>query len=63
VIGDAVNIASRLEGLTKSLGHSLIISRDVWLELERREHFVALGAHPVKGRSSVDVYGYQEDKR
>jgi adenylate cyclase len=63
VIGDAVNTASRIEGLTKSLGYPLIISRDVWIELERPERFVALGAHPVKGRSSVDVYGYKEDNR
>ncbi len=63
VIGDAVNTASRIEGLTKSLGYPLIISRDVWVELERTERFVALGPHPVKGRSSVDVYGYKEDNR
>jgi len=63
VIGDAVNTASRIEGLTKSLGYPLIISRDVWVQLERPERFVALGAHSVKGRSSVDVYGYQEDNR
>jgi adenylate cyclase len=63
VIGDAVNTASRIEGLTKSLGYPLIISRDVWVELEQSERFVALGAHPVKGRSSVDVYGYKEDNR
>ncbi|HEX7055062.1 MAG TPA: adenylate/guanylate cyclase domain-containing protein [Burkholderiales bacterium] len=58
VIGDAVNTASRIEGLTKKLGHALVISRDVWAELAEREPFAPLGEHPVKGRSSVQVYGY-----
>ena len=58
VIGDAVNTASRIEGLTKALGYPLIISRDVWSELAQREHFSSLGSHTVKGRSSVEVYGY-----
>jgi class 3 adenylate cyclase len=58
VIGDAVNTASRIEGLTKKLGHALVISRDVWAELKERENFTPLGEHPVKGRSSVEVYGY-----
>ena len=59
-IGDAVNTASRIEGLTKQLGHALIISKDVFAELDERENFTPLGEHPVKGRSSVEVYGYTE---
>jgi adenylate cyclase len=58
VIGDAVNTASRIEGLTKKLGHALVISKDVYAELDEREKFTPLGEHPVKGRSSVEVYGY-----
>jgi len=63
VIGDAVNTASRIEGLTKSVGYPLVISRDVWNELEEKELFVPLGAHGVKGRSSVEVYGYRGRSR
>jgi len=63
VIGDAVNTASRIEGLTKKLGHALVISRDAWAELENREEFTPLGEHPVKGRSSVEVYGYTANSR
>jgi class 3 adenylate cyclase/CHASE2 domain-containing sensor protein len=58
VIGDAVNTASRIEGLTKSLGNPLVVSKDVWAELPDQDKFTALGEHPVKGRSSVQVYGY-----
>jgi class 3 adenylate cyclase/CHASE2 domain-containing sensor protein len=58
VIGDAVNTASRIEGLTKKLGCALVISRDVFAELDKRENFTPLGEHAVKGRSSVEVYGY-----
>lgn len=58
VIGDAVNTASRIEGLSKMLRCQLVISRDVWIELADREHFTSLGSHAVKGRSSVEVYAY-----
>jgi adenylate cyclase len=61
VIGDAVNTASRVEGLCKKLGYALVISKDVWGELAERENFTPLGEHAVKGRSSVEVYGYTGD--
>ena len=57
-LGDAVNTASRVEGLRKKVGYALVISKDVWGELAERENFTPLGEHPVKGRSSVEVYGY-----
>lgn len=58
VIGDAVNTASRIEGLTKALGCPLCISRDAWLDLSDRRGFEPLGEQSVKGRSSVEIYGY-----
>jgi adenylate cyclase len=58
VIGDAVNTASRIEGLCKSVGYPLVVSKDVWTELSTQGKFAALGEHAVKGRSSVQVYGY-----
>lgn len=57
-IGDAVNTASRIEGLTKPLGYSLVVSREVWLQLSHQHDYDALGEHEVKGRAPVAVYGY-----
>lgn len=60
VIGDAVNTASRLEGATKELGHSIVISREVQRDLAPavREGCVALGAVKLKGKAhDVEVFG------
>ncbi len=59
-IGDAVNTASRIEGLTKSLGYAFVVSHEVWLQLDDQQDYANLGEHGVKGRSSVAVYGYSE---
>jgi adenylate cyclase len=58
IIGDAVNTASRIEGLCKSVGYPLVVSKDVWAELSEQGKFTPLGEHAVKGRSAVHVYGY-----
>ena len=59
-IGDAVNTASRLDGLSKRLGYGLIISEDAYklLPAETRLEFVDLGEHDVRGKAEqVHVYG------
>lgn len=61
VIGDTVNTASRIEGLTKSLGHSLVISESVLEKVkEEKSHFETtdLGLVLVKGKNQkLHVYG------
>jgi class 3 adenylate cyclase/CHASE2 domain-containing sensor protein len=58
-IGDAVNTASRIEGLTKDAGHPLLVSRAVLDRLPCRDGFVPLGERAVKGRAAVEVYGWR----
>jgi two-component system sensor histidine kinase ChiS len=53
VIADAVNIASRLQDLTKTYNSRIIISRELFNKLENKKEidYRSLGAAPVKGKS------------
>jgi len=64
VIGDSVNLASRMEGLTKTYHSELLISEYVYLEMHRAKipaseklHFRLLDTVAVKGKTKgVKVY-------
>jgi CHASE2 domain-containing sensor protein len=56
-IGDAVNVAARVEGLTKDLGRKIIITETVVTKTGGRFNFDPLGTHNVKGHSPVNVWG------
>jgi adenylate cyclase len=56
-IGDAVNVAARVEGLTKDLGRKIIITEEVVSRIGERFHFDPLGEHKLKGHSPVKVWG------
>jgi two-component system sensor histidine kinase ChiS len=68
VISDAVNLASRLEGLTKTYGAGLIISDRTLLSLENPEQYCTrfLGSVMVKGKrqpvSIFEVYDADSDR-
>lgn len=56
-IGDVVNTASRIEGLTKQAGYPLLVSESVARALPGIA-FDSLGAQPVKGRAPIELFGW-----
>ncbi|HKP60679.1 MAG TPA: adenylate/guanylate cyclase domain-containing protein [Polyangiales bacterium] len=57
VIGDAVNLASRLEGMTKELQCDIVLSEDLYRQVEEHVHAEPLRKIKVKGRDQeVMVY-------
>ena len=57
VMGDGVNVASRIEGLNKQFGTSICISENVYERVADRVAARALGHIPVRGRETeIKVY-------
>jgi adenylate cyclase len=50
-IGDTVNLASRIEGLTKDAKRRILVSRETKDLCGDAFDFVSCGSHPVKGRA------------
>jgi class 3 adenylate cyclase len=58
VLGDTVNLAARLEAMTKTEGFSLLISRATYGQLRSPEELFSLGLRPIRGRDeTVDAAG------
>lgn len=57
-VGDCVNLASRLEGLSKELGYPLIVSSGVVAWLGSEPGMVPLGQHAIKGHSAVEIHAW-----
>lgn len=66
VIGDAVNLASRIESMTKEYGTDLLISKSVYQQVKDRFSFEVGGATKVKGKTeAIEVFkvsGYIDDQ-
>ena len=61
VIGDTVNVAARLEGLTKQFDCKILMNEAVYREVADQIPCVFVGAEHVKGRGEpVQVYGITE---
>ena len=57
-IGDVINVASRLEGVTKEVGYRLVYSSIVAEALPGKTPHEPLGFQQIKGHTPVDAYGY-----
>lgn len=58
-IGDTVNSASRIEGLTKDAGYPLLLSAAVAQKLGDTAGLVSIGPMAVKGRAPIEVFGWR----
>jgi len=57
LVGDPVNLASRIQSLTKEFGSDILVSGDTRRQLDARFDLVQLPAVRVKGKSlEVEVY-------
>ena len=59
-IGDAINVAARIEGLSKEAGYRLICSRAAVERLSDAAALAALGPMAIKGHTPVEVFGYDK---
>jgi len=61
VIGDTVNVASRLEGLTKTYEYKILINDQVYEDIKDKIPCVDLGFAQVRGKGEgVHIYGVEE---
>jgi class 3 adenylate cyclase len=58
-VGDVVNVASRIEGLSKEVGYPVVCSREVAEAAGPGYALVPLGDRAIKGHSPVSVYGWE----
>lgn len=58
-IGDVVNTASRIEGLTKELQYPILCSSAVAKAVNFSGGLVDLGKHAIKGHTDIQVYGWK----
>ena len=64
IMGSVVNLAFRLESLTRELQTPILVSNEVREQCRDRSRFESMGVHPIKGFSSPqEVFGLLECHR
>jgi len=58
-IGDTVNAASRLEGMTKELGYPIVFSSAVAEGVQGVDELADLGNCPVRGHAPMHLFGWR----
>lgn len=53
LLGDAVNVAARIEGLTRQLPYFFLCSQEVVRQCQQGWNFVDLGSHALKGKAEL----------
>lgn len=56
-IGDAVNVASRIEGLTKRLGTPIVMTDQVKAQLSAGFEMIDFGEQALRGHSAMQLWG------
>jgi len=61
VIGDNVNLAARLESLTRKLDVDILVSEAIWNQVKEHMHGQSHGLHQVKGRDvELEVFSIEK---
>jgi adenylate cyclase len=67
VIGDTVNVASRVEGLTKQLGTDILVTESIYRLVAEDVDGIDLGEHQLRGRDEplrlFSIIGFKGDDR
>jgi adenylate cyclase len=58
VIGDTVNVASRVEGMTKKFQTDILITESLYQLVKDEVEVIGVGEHPLKGREENLVQLY-----
>lgn len=62
VLGDAVNLASRLEGVSKNYDTTLVVGEDTYKDISNQFNFSKLDDVQVKGKSNmVSIYTVKDN--
>ena len=60
-IGDTVNAASRIEGLTKDTGFPVLLSSNVYHHVQDTHALVSMGSMSIRGHSAIEIFAWKPE--